>query len=545
MSRYNLIEEKWIPVRDLQGKLVEPGLGIRDTLLNAENLSTIEDPSPLVTAALYRFLLAILYRALKGPCDTIKAKELFKNGLPKDKIEKYLKDWKDRFWLFDEKYPFGQVPEFKPKVWRSWTAIAAEHNADTAKVLFDHIDARNPGCIPLSLAVRWLLGTNVFTPSIGKSELSYTGASPSANSLLAIPIGKNLHDTLLFCLVPEQNSEVLKYDLPIWERDPETVEYLTSKTKIKDKKSGKMKDRAVERIACGIADLYTWRSRSVIFQQDDSDAIKELGLASGIGYADSQMVDPMEGFIIREVTDEETKKKVEKSFAIQFEERGIWRDFDSLLPDDTQSAPKTIENALLLSKNNKERKPMGVLVLGQRYFPPRPNIAFWRSEFFILPEAMINDKYTRNYICQFLTLAKEVCDVLWKASREFAEDHLCHGDSKNDRNVDSKDIQKFIEQMNVEPVYWSTLESAFHLTLHEFSVQKDPYDIQYNWTIAVRNALSSAWQLHERSIAGGDAWTIRAFVKASGIVGGKIKELNETIEKLKPPIKTNDSKEAS
>ena len=51
MSRYNLIDEKWIPVRFPDGSRDE--LGIRDTLLRAKEIATIEDPSPLVVAALH------------------------------------------------------------------------------------------------------------------------------------------------------------------------------------------------------------------------------------------------------------------------------------------------------------------------------------------------------------------------------------------------------------------------------------------------------------------------------------------------------------
>ncbi len=144
MSRFNLIDEKWIPARFPDGTRDE--LGIRDTLLRSTEIAAIEDPSPLVVAALHRFLLAVLYRALEGPTDIEQAKALFKEGLPGEKISAYLEKWRDRFWLFDEKYPFCQVPDYTPKEqkgkkkWRSWTALAAENNADNAKVLFDHIE---------------------------------------------------------------------------------------------------------------------------------------------------------------------------------------------------------------------------------------------------------------------------------------------------------------------------------------------------------------------------------------------------------------------
>ena len=83
MSRFNLIDEKWIPVRFPDGSRDE--LGIRDTLLRSMEIEAIEDPSPLVVAALHRFLLAVLYRALEGPIDIEQAKTRFKGRLPTEK----------------------------------------------------------------------------------------------------------------------------------------------------------------------------------------------------------------------------------------------------------------------------------------------------------------------------------------------------------------------------------------------------------------------------------------------------------------------------
>src|SRR3972149_9879954 len=111
MSRFNLIDEKWIPARFLDGTRDE--LGARETLLRSREIAAIEDGSPLVVAALHRFLLAVLYRALEGPTDIDQAKSLFRDGLPGEKITAYLEKWRDRFWLFEERYPFGQIPSFE------------------------------------------------------------------------------------------------------------------------------------------------------------------------------------------------------------------------------------------------------------------------------------------------------------------------------------------------------------------------------------------------------------------------------------------------
>ena len=143
MSRFNLIDEKWIPVRFPDGTRDE--LGIKDTLLCATEIEVIEDPSPLVVASLHRFLLAVLYRALEGPTDIDEAKSLFKAGMPADKITDYLKKWRDRFWLFDEKHPFAQNPHVSANEMEPWTKLTAEYNATSNKVLFDHTNTQKAG----------------------------------------------------------------------------------------------------------------------------------------------------------------------------------------------------------------------------------------------------------------------------------------------------------------------------------------------------------------------------------------------------------------
>jgi len=501
MSRFNLIDEKWIPVRCLDGSRDE--LGIRDTLLRAKEIAAIEDPSPLVVAGLHRFLLAVLYRALEGPTDIDQAKALFKAGLPSEKIMAYLEKWRDRFWLLDEKYPFGQIPTFEPKTWRAWTVLAAEHNADNAKVLFDHVDVERSGTVSEDAASRWILATQTFSVSCGKSELSHTGTAPSATAAMVLPLGRNLQDTLLLSLVP-QNREVTAADLPLWERSPELVERL---------KEG------IERAASGLADRYTWRTRSIRLAANDTDQIGELAFASGVGNSSVNQTDPMLGYRIND-----KKGKL----PIQFRERGLWRDFDSLLPDESHLAPKVIEHATALTRSNRDRFPTSVMVLGQAN--SKAKIEYWRMERFALPEALMGDRFMRTEIRQLLSDAEETQKSLWLACRSFARDLL----SRGEREPAGRDISGFVQQMPVNSWYWATLESRFHEILREYTLERDSEDIRCQWLRSIRDTLTKAWDQHRASVYMGDAWVIRALVKAEGPVLRKRKELNEEILKLEP-----------
>lgn len=501
MSRYNLIDEKWIPVRFHDG--VRDELGISATLLRAREIAAIEGPSPLVVAALHRFLLALLYRALEGPTDIDQAKTLFKTGLPAEKITAYLEKWRPRFWLFDEKYPFGQIPTFDPKIWRSWTVLAAEHNADNAKVLFDHVDIEAPGSIVSGAAARWLLATQTFSVSCGKSELAHTGTAPSATAAMVLPLGRDLHDTLLFALVP-QNRTIACQDLPLWEREPETV--------------GQLKD-GIERGTSGLADRYTWRIRAVRFHAEETGQIEKLAFASGVRNASLEQLDPMLAYRV-----DEKKGKL----PLQFRDRGMWREFDSLLPDDSQLAPQVIEHATALTRSHRERFPRSVMVLGQAN--NKAKIEFWRIERFALPQALAGDRFIRTEIGQLLTDAEESQKSLWDACSSFARDLL----SRGSRSPDKDDVRKFVKQMPVIPWYWSTLEARFHDVLREYSLDRDPEDIRCQWLKSVRNTLTTAWRQHSAAVSMGDAWTIRALVKAERYMSRKQKELNDEIKKLEP-----------
>ena len=524
MSRFNLIDEKWIPVRFLNGSRDE--LGIQDTLLRAKDIATIEDPSPLVVAGLHRFLLAVLYRALEGPTDIDQAKRLFKEGLPSQRITTYLKKWRDRFWLFDDKRPFYQVPDYEPKEqngrkqWRSWSAMAAEHNADNAKVLFDHLDVNESGAIPSGRAACWLLACQTFALGGGRSDFQYTKSGPSATAVMVLPLGRDLHDTLVFSLIP-QNREVFKDDIPIWERNPDTRATL---------------EKGTERAILGWADLYSWRTRSIKLNlQGNGEAISEVAFASGVGCSSGVHIDPMLGYRISE-----KKGKLH----IRFRERGLWRDFDSLLPDNGKLAPRVIEQAAVLTRSNRDRFPRSVMVLGQAN--DQAKIEYWRMERFALPEALAGERNIRAEIEQLLAEAEKAEWALERSIKVAAKFILARGERKLEQDKWNAgrwvpgDVSRFIGKSSFEAVpllianYWSTLEARFHELLSEYTLETNSDDIRCHWLQYVRDALRMAWDQHRASVSMGDAWAIRALVRGEGSVLRKLKELNEEIMKFEP-----------
>ena len=501
MSRFNLIDEKWIPVRFSDGTRDE--LGIRDTFLRAKEIAAIEDGSPLVVAALHRFLLAVLYRALEGPTDIDQAKLLFKLGLPREKITAYLEKWRDRFWLFDEKYPFGQNPNIPQDKTEPWTKLTAEYNATSNKVLFDHTNTKKPRAREPKECARWLLSTMSFSISGGRGYYP----SPSPNAMMCIPLGRDLHETLCYNLVPYANRDVMQGDSALWERGSKALPLDVRK-----------------RCADGYADLYSWQARMILLLEEiHSGKVKNARFIAGQGFENpSNSPDPMQAYKL---------DTINGKLPIQFkEDRGTWRDFDSLLPDNTELAPQTIQHALRLAGQKVDFMPRSVLVLGLKYNPPSANVDFWRMERFALPEALTEIRFIRTEIRQLLGDAEETEKYLLEACRSFARNLL----SRGDRKPDKKDVNAFVKQMPGNSWYWSALESHFHQILREYTLERDSENIRHQWLTFVRDALKNAWEQHRAAVSTGDAWGIRALVKSERSIRVKLKELNGEIQRLEP-----------
>jgi CRISPR system Cascade subunit CasA len=354
--------------------------------------------------------------------------------------------------------------------------------------------------VPPGMTIRWMLATQTFSVSAGKSELSHTGTAPSATAAMVLPVGRNLEDTLLLSLVP-QNRTVFEQDLPIWERSADTLASL---------KAG------AERVIGGIADRYTWRTRSIRLRSDEAGNVLSLAFASGVENASKDAIDPMLAYRV---------DKDKGRLPMQFRERGLWRDFDSVLPDAARLAPAVIEHAAALTRFARERFPQSVMVLGQAN--NKAKIEYWRMERFALPQALLGDRSIRTEIRQLLSDAEDTQKALWQACRHFARDLL----SRGERDPDAKDVGKFVDQIPASANYWSRLEAAFHDTLYHYTLERDPDAIRLDWLKTVRKSLDATWTQHKNSVSTGDAWAIRALVRAEGAIYKQLRVLDDEIQK--------------
>ena len=448
-ASFDLVTQPWISVR--QGdRLIE--VSLQEALLRAAELRAIEDQSPLVLAALHRFLLAVLHRALKGPEDVGQLAIWFRDGFPSGPLRVYLAAYHDRFDLFDQDAPFYQVPDFDRDLSeRAWTILAPELNSDNNKVLFDHTITANPEPLRAAQAARLVVANQVFALSAGKSVLCHTATAPIATAATILVQGNTLLETLCLNLAPYTARQAAR-DRAAWEEPPLTV--------------AQLKDCDVARRApVGIVDRYTWQTRAIRLHPEERNGetiVTRISYASGVRCDDpNEIGDPLVAY-------RRDPKDAARRYPIGFfrDGRSLWRSFDALLPTPERHNGAPVEGAAIIEYAGELYRELAlddggtplaaqVAIIGQAN--DQAKIEFWRMERYQLPVALLGDPDLRDLIDQSLTLADETGQRLTGAARALARKLLSQG--KRDPHKD--DITKLVNSLPHGAAYWSGLERDF------------------------------------------------------------------------------------
>ena len=175
------------------------------------------------------------------------------------------------------------------------------------------------------------------------------------------------------------------------------------------------------------------------------------------------------------------------------------------------------------------------MVIGQKF--KNASVEFWRFERFTLPIGISECKHLKTEIHELLSLSNDAGDSLEWSLRELAKSVITKGDRElmPDKWVAGKlkpgDVTKFVRGTNALPQYWTILEPHFQTVLDMYAVGCNSDDIRRDWLKLVRNALKTTWGQYSGSLSTGDAWVLRAVVKASSPTRNKLKELKKEIEK--------------
>lgn len=230
MRAFNLIDEPWIIVRCRDGK-VKP-VSLKETLLSSHTFSGLAGETKTQDFAIFRLMLAVLYTVFSrydSDGQEIEAddmqefaldcwKKIWDTGkLPAAPVERYLTEWHERFWLFDDEFPFYQT-----------NAVAEKSECATAKMIGTLFESNNKArlfsdrnqegrALSYAEAARWLIHLSQFDDIAAKQP---TPKKTWCGKLSMIALtGDSLFRTLMLNFRADYDANREKSELPAWETD--------------------------------------------------------------------------------------------------------------------------------------------------------------------------------------------------------------------------------------------------------------------------------------------------------------------------------------
>lgn len=434
---FNLLREPWLPCLSPDGASRE--LGIRETLARAHELAELRDPSPLVTAALHRLLLALLHRVF-GPSSQKEWKKLWDAGrFDTTKLDRYFKKWLDRFDLFDPTHPFFQTGgkvEGNDRGVNVLTPDTSEVNADR---MWHHIDEDNPPCWTPAEAARGLIAHQLFSGPGGRGYAT----APAVRGVSVLLIGGNLFQTLMLNLVVRAGDQPMPandHDAPAWEHDTPATEPAAPD---------------------GYLDYLTFQVRTVRLRPEpDGRGVRRMLHAAGQMYRldeDDVRFDPLMAY---------HNGPPPRAVRLR-EDRALWRDSATLLQfaeDDPYRPPANLKQASdLVAKNfladgaQFETAVIGAVI-------DNAKVKMWRHDHLPLPAAYLADRNVALDLKTALALAEAVGDALRWAVKVAVTARLA---PLKGQKPDPERVTAMINSLAAERLYWSRLEAPFRAFLRD------------------------------------------------------------------------------
>lgn len=484
---YDLISQPWIPCKTIDGQHVE--LGLQDVLLRAHELQAIEAETPLVTASLYRLLLAVLHR-LFGPKD-IKAwgKLWVAKKWHSKTISQYFTQHKNRFNLFHEKYPFYQGEDARVRL-KSVINLVPHFASGNNATLFDHRLESETLFLPPAEAARFTVALQSFGLA-GLSGLSGENFKdgPLSRGVNFLIVGLTLFETL--CL------NMLRYDID------EDLPFPSTNSKYLDKPAWESEDpyQPPRNKPLGYLDYLTWQSRKVLLlaemDKDGNLGVSKIKIAPGLSISQEDTRDPMQHYRADE----------KKGWLIyRFREgRALWRDSSALfsikkLAEGVKVRPpltfewvaRLVYEGLLDASQTLQIRALGMA-------SNQAKIDFYKQETMPLPLKFLQSDQLVNMLGDEIEKAEEARTKLWGVLRKMAELFLSvQVDLPNGRKPDPEDIKKLMAHWNAESLYWAGLEVPFYDLLRD--LPSDPVGSVSRWRKIVRFSARRAFEGAQRLI---------------------------------------------
>jgi CRISPR system Cascade subunit CasA len=448
-----LTTEPWINVTAHGGARE---IGLRDVLVHAHEYYAVEDPSPLVTLAVYRMLLAVLHRVF-GPADLESWGDLYaKQQFDSAPIDAYLKSTQDRFDLVHAERPFFQVKGLKAlyKPDGIGRLVFERSNYGAAVNVFQHQASNRRECDTLSFAqaARALLALQGFAPGglVKKSgEPSSATAGPLNRGAFVLLRGRNLFETLLFNLnVYDPDGEkpvagVRSRDLPSWEQDPI---------------ARPLGDKEPSRKPYGWVDWLTWQSRRLeLALTKDGRNVSGVVYCVGRGLDSEGLSDPMLAYRLA---------KTRGAISIDLSEaRSGWRDCHALIRSVDADGARAPQAVMQLA-----RVEMKSVIAGRNHIPldiygmrgDQAAIKLTRHEQLSIPSTVLASPELVGKLREASQISEDVGRGLAFAVRLAVGEALAPG---NDRDADPDAVREFAGCLGSDRAYWAALAAPFEIFL--------------------------------------------------------------------------------
>lgn len=472
---FNLVVEPWIPCVTAAGQSQE--LGLLEVLLRAPEIAEIHDPSPTVTASIYRLLLAILHRNF-GPKNRHEWEVMWDCGRWDEGILRtYFGRWHQRFDLFDPERPFYQCPRL-PHSATTVAVLAPEMAHGNNPTLFDHARDDRPFPVPPAAAARLVVATQAFQVggliSRVKGEPPSAPAAPLTGGVVVLFQGDNLFRTLMLNLLPydgyDQPWPGQKHDCPVWERDE--VDYGI-------------------RPPHGYLDYLTWQSRRIWLKPEcrgGSTVVREAVIASGRRFPEGYFP-PEPQFSYRRNRSKNPRPGEPAWLPLRFGlGRALWRDSTALLAagSEEERPPRARDWLAELIAAGKLERATRYRVAAFGLCGDRAKIHFWRREWMPVPAAYLADREVMRALRDALDLCeKGVGFALRSALQAMASKMVEVGSPRRRERGDEAIV------VVGEARYWASLELPFYRLLEDLPVHSNAAMRQ--WAQAVTKAALEAF----------------------------------------------------
>lgn len=500
---FNLLEERWIPVRARAGDVRD--VGLIELFEHAHSFAALAETSPPNVVALYRMLLAITHRALSvghGPWRDVDRVRWYREGLPGKVLHDYLETWRDRFWLFHPEYPFMQVAaladadETRDKC-KPWTQIALDSTNGNTPVVFDHAVDMQPAEISAPAAVRNLLGFLQFTPGgLVKAIRDSDKAGAVANTAAIVPLGASLSETLCLALHPWAQRDD---DLPAWEQPAVRCADL----------------QGAPTAAMGTNDRYTRRARAVLFLPEvGGTTIRTLRFAAGLALADDPNApDPMASYRIG------SNGPVRLTFN---EGRAVWRDLPSIVPDAAHKAaiPSAVVSwaANLYDTAGDWGAPVALMIGG--IASDQAKLLRWRLERIVLPAALLEEPESAEALRRHVRFAEET----YFRMRAIAADMLAAA-GPDPGSKDARARARTVHDHGPCAATFFAIAERHLPELMQHLAAKNDDQADVSWSRALAGAVREAWVAACRCLG-----QSAAAIRAEALAYPKLKNLLRLLE---------------